>query len=86
MLVLFLKVFICENHVSLLMRWGRSLCVSSPAHESSAEHESAGGGFHMRYPLLGRIVSTLEPCLSTRLDRRMIGMFSRSRLQHLFSH
>lgn len=34
---------------------------------------AVAGGFLMRYPLLGRVLAGLEPCLSTRLDRRMMG-------------
>lgn len=63
--------FICERHVSLLLRWARCIFISSS--DESAALPSSAGGFSMRYPLLGRITSTLEPCLSTQFDRRLIG-------------
>ena len=62
--------FICDRHVSLLLRWARSVFISSS--DEPAQFSSAGG-FSMRYPMLARITATLEPCLSTQFDRRLIG-------------
>ena len=47
--------------------------INTSVHESAVNQESVAGGFYLRYPLLGRITEVLEPCLSTRTDRRLLG-------------
>lgn len=47
--------------------------INTSAHELAVDQESVAGGFYLRYPLLGRITEALEPCLSIRTDRRLLG-------------
>lgn len=64
--------FICDRHVSVLLQWAKSIYISWPDSTSSSYYDHQGG-FFLRYPMLANITSTLEPCLSTQFDRRLIG-------------